>query len=210
MSNPLANLGWPALSEQDAARIIKLVRPKPEQHDDCLREAAISLEWIKRKTATLQSSGERKAALREVARHIAAAIESIETLPITTQRELHLETFQHSLDRTLALARKIAVTRSGGGLGHRIDAAKKRAAADCAIDIIREYGTRGPPTLYRYSPHFELAALLFELATGKRSNVERAFVHIYKERVLQKKVSARSFEEWEMLFEDSEPKVFEE
>lgn len=205
MSNKLAHLGWPALSKKNAARVIKLVGPKPDQRDDCLREAAISVQWIKRRTAATQSAGERKEALHQVAKNIAAVITSLNDLPTATQRELHPEAFQRSLDRTVALAEKVKVTPSGGKLGSRIDAAKKRAAADCALYILRAYGSR-PPTLYRDGPYFELAALLFELATGKDGDVELAC----KAR-LRTKPSARNFEMFEMLFEfDGEPKVFED
>jgi hypothetical protein len=213
--NPIAHLGWPALSKENAARVIKLVCPKPDQHDDCLREAEINVQWIKRKTAITQSAGERKEALHKVAKNIAAVITSLNNLPIATLHELHPEAFQRSLDQTLALAEKITVKRSGGkkrGSGSRIDAAKKRAAADCAFDILWAWSSRGRPTLYRGGPYFELAALLFELATGKRDgDVERACARVYKERMLHNKISSRHFEEWEMMFEfDGEPKAFEE
>ena len=63
--------------------------------------------------------------------------------------------------------------RSGGkktGKGNLIDAAKKRAAADCAESMIETWGSK-PLTLANYR---KLAALLFKLATGKDGDVEQA------------------------------------
>lgn len=202
----LAHLGWPSLSKEDGDRIIKLVRPGTSQHDDCLREAALSVQWIRRKTASTRSPGERKDALNKAAQRIAAVIASIKKLPIAIQTQLQLDAFQHSLDRARALAEEIKVTSSGGKLVSRIDAAKKRAAADCAISLLRTWSGK-PPTLSRTGPYFELAALLFELATGKIGDVERAC----KERLRAKTLSVRNSEMWEMLFElNGVPKVFED
>jgi hypothetical protein len=232
----LADLDWPTLSKEDRERVTKLVRPKSSQRDDCLREAAISVQWIKRKTTASRTPRQRKKALINVAKKIAAAIKSIESLPEATQREIDPKalrrtvqitpllpelgnryelwpgTLQQLHDRTLALVEKITVKRhSGGKKRGRIDAAQKRAAADCALAILGTWGSR-PPTLYRDGPYFELAALLFELATGKKNgDVELACIRVYKEQTLHKKISSRYFEEWEMLFEDDGvPKVFED
>jgi hypothetical protein len=228
----LAHLGWPPLSKEDGERVTKLVRPEPSQRDDCLREAAISVQWIKRKTAATRTPSQRKKALINAAKKIAAAIKSIEGLPEATQREIDPKvlrrtvqmtpllpelgnryelwpgTLQQLHDRTLALAEKITVKRhTGGKKRSRIDAAQKRSAADCALAILWTWSSR-PPTLYRDGPYFELAALLFELATGKVGiDVELACKGRWRARTM----SSRIFEMWEMLFEDDgEPKVFED
>jgi hypothetical protein len=236
--NPLAELGWPALSKEDAERVLKLVRG--QSGDDCqrdtdiLREAAISVQWIKRKTASTQSAAKRKAALHKVAENIRAVIKSIENLPTErqyeldpealrrtqeftplpgydygAQRELQSGTLQRLLDRTLALADKITVKRSGGKQrgrgGGRIEAAQKRAAADSALHLLLAWSNKGRPTLTRNGPYFELAAVLFE-AAGKVGDVELAC----KARLRAKTVSTREEEMWEMLFESNGvPKVFE-
>jgi len=201
----LAHLGWPALSKEDAERVTTLVRPNPSQRDDCLREAAISVQWIKRKTAA-RTPGQRRDALRDDAKKLLAAIKIIKSLPIVTQRKLRLKAFQREHDQTLACAEKITVKRhSGGKKRGRIDAAQKRAAADCAFNILETWSSK-EPKLYRDGPYVELAALLFELATGKVGDVERAC----KAR-RAKTTSGRTFEMWEMLFEDDGiPKVFED
>ncbi|MCK1293416.1 hypothetical protein [Bradyrhizobium sp. 30] len=203
----LGHLGWPALSKEDGERVIKLVRPEPSQRDDCLREAAISVQWIERKTAA-RAPGQRRDGLRDDAKKLKAAIKIIKSLPMDTQRRLHLEAFQREHNRILARAEKITVKRhSGGKKRGRVDAAQKRAAADCALAILRTWSSR-PPTLSRGGPYFELAALLFELATGKvGSDVELAC----KGRRRAKAMPSRNFEMWDMLFEDyGVPKVFED
>ena len=193
----LACVGRAALSKEDAKRVTELVAPKPGLHDDCVREAAISVQWIMHKTAT-PSAGKRKAALRNVANKIEETITILTNLPEDMQHEFDPEPLQHHLKQMLALAealaKKIKVTPSGGKSLGRIDAAKKRAAADCAFVILRTYGSR-LPTLYRIGPYVLLASLLFELATGKPfGDVERAC----KERLRAKMISARAFEMYEL------------
>src|ERR1700678_2724491 len=104
----LAHLGWPPLSKEDGERVTKLVRPELSQRDDCLREAAISVQWIKRKTAA-RMPGQRRDALRDDAKKLKAAIKIIKSLPIATQRKLHLEAFQREHDQTLTCAEEITV-----------------------------------------------------------------------------------------------------
>jgi len=94
LSSGLAHLGWPALSKEDGERVTKLVRPKPSQRDDCLREAAISVQWIKRKTAATRTPRQRKKALINAAKKIAAAIKSIEGLP---------EDIENAVDRDITV-----------------------------------------------------------------------------------------------------------
>lgn len=228
----LGHLGWPALSKEDGERVTQIVRPEPSQRDDCLRETALSVQWIKRKTAATRTPRQRKKALINAAQRIAAAIKSIEGLPETTQREIDPKvlrrtvqmtpllpelgnryelwpgTLQQLHDRILALAAKVTVKRHTGGKKRgRIDAAQKRSAADCALAILKTWSSR-PPTLYRDGPYFELAALLFELATGKvGKDVELAC----KGRLRAKTESSRISEMWDMLFEDDGvTKVFED
>lgn len=229
MSNSLYR-GWPPLSKENAARVIELVRPS-DRHDDCLLEAAISVQWIKRKTAAIRTPKQRKDALLNVAEKIAAVIESIEDLPIATQSELDPKLLRRTLskkqvllfpelevvtqpgtlhqlhDRTLALAKNIVVKRKAGGKrtgpGNVIDAAKKKAAADSAL-VLLQYGSR-KPTLYPGGPYYELTALLFKLATGKKEvfDVRRAC-----ELRLHAKATTRDAEIWVMMPEDD--KVFED
>jgi hypothetical protein len=202
----LAHLGWPPLSKEDGERVAKVVRPKPSQRDDCLREAAISVQWIRRKTAA-RTPGQHRNALRDDAKKLEAAIKIIKSLPIATQRKLHLGAFQREHDQTLACAEEITVKRhSGGKKRGRIDAAQKRSAADCALNILRTWSSK-EPKLNRDGPYIELAALLFELATGKVGDVERAC----KVQRAKTTTSGRTFEMWDMLFEIyGVPKVFED
>ena len=106
-------------------------------------------------------------------KQIDAAIKSIEALPIATQVEIDPEALHQLYDRIDELAEKITVPRSGGkktGQGNLIDAAKKRAAADCAESMIETWGSK-PLTSANYR---KLTALLFKLATGKVGDVEQA------------------------------------
>jgi hypothetical protein len=173
MRNPEPQV-WPALSKTNAERIIRLVSPKPGYHDHCLRGAKVSVEWITRETAAAQSPGQRKKALINVAKKVDSAIKSIEALPLDTRYEIDPKALLHQLqDRIGELAEKITVPRSGGkkiGQGNLIDAAKKRAAADCAESMIETWGSK-PLTLAKYR---KLTALLFKLATGKAGDVKRA------------------------------------
>ena len=121
------------------------------------------------------------------------------------EHELQPGTLQQLHDRTLALAEEIKVTRSGGKQhgpgGGRVEAAQKRAAADCALGILFAWGSK-VPTLTADGPYHKLTTLLFKLATGKVGDVEEACARIFKERD-----KARFFEESEMLFEsDGVPK----
>jgi hypothetical protein len=219
-----------ALSKEDGESVTKVVRPKPSQRDDCLREAAISVQWIKRKTAATRTPRQRKKALINAAKKIAAAIKSLQVLPEATQDEIGPKllrrtrpiqtlfpelgnpyelwpgTLQQLHDRTVALAEKINVKRhTGGKKRSRVDAAQKRAAAECALAILRTWGSK-KPTLYRGGPYFELAALLFELATGRIGDVERACKVVLR----AKATSGRTHEIWEMQSEtDGVRKVFE-
>ena len=222
---------WPALSKANAARVIKLVNPKPGHHDHCLREAEESVEWIKRKTAATKSPGQRKKALERAAEKLQAAIKSIEALPIATQYEIDPKmprrtikatdtlfpefgevviqpgTLHQLHDRTVALATKITVKRHTGGKktgqGNLIDAAKKRAAADCAESMIKTWGSK-PLTLANYR---KLTALLFKLATdGKVGDVER----VCRARLSAPgKATSRRFEMLEMS-SNPDAKVFED
>ena len=208
----LGHLGWPPLSKSDAERVLRIVRGP--NGDDCQRDAdilgevALSVRWIKRKTAA-RPPGERRTALRDEAKRIEAAIKSLKGLPDTTQRQLNLEAFQREYDRTLALADEIKVTRSGGKKrgpgGGRVEAAQKRAAAICAQNM-SEGGGRKPRNFARYC---ELAALLFELATGKASaDMEKV---CRARRQARGTVTSAHFEMFEMIFlDDDDPKVFED
>ena len=237
----LGHLGWPALSEQDADSVLELVDPKLRQRclgaAEILRkaailgEAAIGVQWIKRKTAATKSPGQRKKALILAAKKLEAAIKSIEGLPIATQYEIDpkmpRQTIKEGLfpefgevvtqpgtlhqlrDRIDALAAEITVKRHSGGKktgqGNRIDAAKKRAAADCALTILRAWGNATALTANKR--YHALAALLFKLATEKDGDVRDAC----EARLHNKTTSARIFEMWEMQFEDEDaPKVFED
>jgi hypothetical protein len=184
---------WPVLSKSDAARVLELVNPKPIHHDHCLREAEESVQWIKRKTAAIQSPGQRRKTLIRAAKKIEAAIKSIEGLREATQREIDPKALRRTIkltevgevetqpgtlhqlrDRIVALAEKITVPRSGGKKtgpgGGRIEAAQKRAAADCAKSMIKTCGSKR----VAFVPYCELTALLFELATdGKIGDVEQ-------------------------------------
>ena len=90
MSNPLAQLGWPALSKADAERVLKLVRGhNGGEHDAAiLKEAALGVQWIRRKTAATRTPRQRKQALINAAKKIAATIKGIESLPEATQNEI--------------------------------------------------------------------------------------------------------------------------
>jgi hypothetical protein len=235
----LGHVGWPALSEKEAASILELVDPKLRQRRlgdaeilrkaEILGEAAISVQWIKRKTAATQSPAQRRRALIIAAKKIAAAVKSIEGLPEATQREIDPKVLRRIIkmtdgtehecwpgvlqqlhDRTLALAKKITVKRHTGGKkrgpgGGRIEAVQKRAAADCALTMLRAWGNA--TSLTANKRYFALAALLFKLATGKDGNVRDAC----EARLQDKTTSAAPFEMWEMLFEDEGmPKVFED
>jgi hypothetical protein len=248
----LGDLGWPTLSKKYAERVLKLVRGQTggdcQRDADILREAAISVQWIKRKTAAARTPRQRKKALINAAKKIAAAIKSIEGLPEATQRQIDPKalrrtikmtdgaeyerwpgTLQQLHDRTLALAEEIKLMPSGGKQrgpgGGRIEAAKKRAAADCAINILLAWGSK-VPTLTAGGTYYKLTAMLFKLATETVGDVdvEGACTRVYKELLgsrdevdqmqregyLWAKVSSRTFEMFEMLFEgDGVPKVFE-
>jgi hypothetical protein len=256
----LGHLGWPTLSKRYAERVLKIVRGQSggdcQRDADILREAAVSVQWIKRKTAATQSPGQRKKELTHAATKIEAAIKSIKDLPIATQYEIDPEAlrstpkltplpgydygaqreFQQGIlqrlhDRIDALAEKIIVKRHSGGKqrgpgGGRIEAAQKRAAADCAINILLTWGSK-VPTLTAGGTYYKLTAMLFKLATENVGDVdvEGACTRVYKELLgspdevdqmqregrLWSKVSSRSFEMYEMIFEDVDlPKVFED
>ena len=89
--------------------MIKLVSPKPGYHDHCLRSVEDSVRWIKRETAATQSPGQRKKALKRVAKQVDSAIKSIEALPIATQVEIYPEALHQLYDRIDELAEKITV-----------------------------------------------------------------------------------------------------
>jgi hypothetical protein len=240
MVSGLGHLGWPALSKTDGERVLKIVRGRSESLRDAeiLGEAAISVQWIKRKTAATQSPGQRREALILAAKKIEAAIKSIEDLPEATQREIDPEVllfrrtikmtrpdggdgyYEHELqpgtlnqlhDRIDALAKKITVKRSGGKKtgpgGGRIEAAKKRAAADCALAMLITFSSKAP-TLTDTGPYHKLTALLFKLATdGKVGDVEE----VCRARQHAQGWAGLTIDMWEMLFEvDGVPKVFED
>jgi hypothetical protein len=156
MVSGLGHLGWPALSKTDGEQVLKIVRGRSESPRDAeiLGEAAISVQWIKRKTAATQSPGQRREELILAAKTIEAAIKSIEKLPEATQREIDPEALlfrrtikmtrldggdgydEHELqqgtlnqlhDRIDALAKKITVKRSGG----KKDWPRRRAHRGC-------------------------------------------------------------------------------
>lgn len=164
-----------ALSESDAEHILRLVRGSSDDGRDAaiLNAAAISVRRIKRATATAPAA-QRQQAYKRATKKIAAAIKSIESLPEAAQFDL--EAFQRAHDRIIALASEITVRRSGGKQrgpgGGRIEAAQKRAAADCAGDMVLEFG--GTPTLSRRGFYYRLTLLLFKIATGNAGSVEDA------------------------------------
>jgi hypothetical protein len=228
MASGLGHLGWPALSKTDGERVLKIVRGRSDSPRDAeiLGEAAISVQWIKRKTAATQSPGQRREALILTAKKIEAAIKSIEALPIeidpkalrstikmTVEEGNHLTggaeyerwpgTLNQLHDRIDALAKEITVKRSGGKKtgpgGGRIEAAQKRAAADCALAMLTTFSSKAP-TLTDTGPYHKLTALLFKLATdGKVGDVEEA---CRARRHARGTVSSLTFEMWEMLFDN--------
>jgi hypothetical protein len=191
---------WPALLKTDAEQVLyaeqvlNLVRGR---NGDCsrdakiLHEAAEAVQWIKRKTAG-RTPGQLRNALRAKAKKLKAAA------PV-------LPDAQREYDLTIAALENIKVTSGGGKMASRIDAAKKRAAAECARDMLYDFGST-EPTLTRNGPFIRLAGLLFKLATGKNGDVERA---CRKERKGSKETSNRIFEQWDMLFETDGVKIFE-
>jgi hypothetical protein len=66
-------------------------------------------------------------------------------------------------------AGRTVVKHSGGQI---VAAAQKRIAAEHAMHLLLLCGEK--PTLSRGKAYLKLAALLFEVATGKRANLERA------------------------------------
>jgi hypothetical protein len=204
----------PPLSKRDAERVLRLVRVhSADMRDaDILREASFGVQWIKRKTATIQSPSQRKDALLTVAKNFQELIESIEDLPEATQWELDPKalrrtekrtpyraggpdieverwpgTLQQLHDRTIALADKIKV----GGSDSRSNAAGKRAAADFARHMLQTFGSR--PTLTRGGRYLKLATLIFELATGKLAGDMTPACKRQRE-----KTSEGIFDEWEL------------
>jgi hypothetical protein len=114
--------------------------------------------------------GAEKRQLRKAAEALEKARAALTALPVphpaTHNLVCELARVRDSCKRR---AGSMEVKRSGGRL---VEAAQKKIAAEMAMNMLLFCGEK--PTLSREGAYFKLAALLFEVATGKPGDLERA------------------------------------
>lgn len=129
------------------------------------------------RAAVVTARAEKKYLTRAAA-DLRRAARSLDEAGLWDERALLGELDRAAL-RCEGLAEKICVKRSGGRGGPQL-AAQKRIAADEAFDLLLDYGER-TPTLTKGGDYFKLAGMLFEAATGRRSDLTRACLEHFKE-----------------------------
>jgi hypothetical protein len=153
--------------------IVRLVRPRNVER---FRRAARAAVEAARHPIPMVTAREEKRNLLKVAARLTAA------------RRIAGELFDgrglaRELDRLVADCEgkiaKIKVERSGGRGGDLV-AEQKRVAAERAFDLLLEHGHR-QPTLTKDGDYIKLAALLFRVATGRRSDPTRACSKLLKD-----------------------------
>ena len=161
------------MTEDAVERVIALARPRHRHEAQCRLDAISGLKKIAGPISNLVPPGKVRKQLLHLATTLTKARVEIEATP----EEWHGIVFDKIKPDDLArhlllvgqasekLAGRLTVTRSGGP--NREDAARQRIAADRAFDLLNDYG--GPePTLSNFGKYFELASLLFEIATGQK------------------------------------------
>jgi hypothetical protein len=179
--------GQAFLSAKDLSRVVHAVDPPRVYEKDVERLAITALRSIAAAGTDVVTAGAAKRKLLKAAQDLKAAYESVSTLPTGYRQRLDADKLLYELERvhhaSEALAAEIVVRRSGGGVSKRRVARQKAEAAKWAFDLL--YGTsitRRRVPLTRGGPYFELAGLLFHLATGRApGDMERACAIFFRQ-----------------------------
>jgi hypothetical protein len=162
------------LKEEAIQRVMELVSPA-RQREECARQVRFAVGLIALPMPDLLSAGKIKQHLQKLSVALfearAAITGSPEGLNYSIFGEMSRDVFVHQLSQTEYAsgrsAEQLNVKRSGGVPSARTDAKRARIAASCAFDLLNDWGGL-VPTLTKSGHYFQLASLLFELATGRQ------------------------------------------
>ena len=177
-------MGWDGPPDSSAIeRVLKMVHPGKRQ-EDCRRDIIDSIRVIAKLKPDVAPPGATKKQLLEVASTLKKARYAINKLPPVWHQRLNPDGLLSELGRvhqtSAELADKMNVRRSGGDPSKRTAAAQKLIAAERAFDILNDWG-RSTPSLTKNGDYYQLASVLFEIATGRRSgNMERACARFFE------------------------------
>jgi hypothetical protein len=168
---------------EDIERVLELI-PAQWRTENCRRAVTRTIRTIATLAPDVAPAGAARRQLRRLATVLGTARSTINHLPARWRRELEPDGLLRELDRVRrtsdALAGKMVVRRSGGSPARRVVAAQKREAAECAFDLLNDWGPWGPK-LTKGGAYVELAGLLFQLATGRSEDMERACTDCLKD-----------------------------
>jgi hypothetical protein len=160
--------GWegdPFPTDKDVARIVDTL---PSLHAKARRSIVIDTLRMIRKYSVTHPGSERRQLLKAV-KILKKAHDILAELPLSPSVAGDLmRKLARIRDGCKQRAGKMTVKHSGGRI---IEAARKKIAAESALTILLLCGEK--PTLSRSGSYLKLATLLFEVATGKRVNLER-------------------------------------
>ena len=168
----------PAISD-GVEHILQLVRPDAEHTDRCRRDVMDAIRMIAN-LPTYVPPGTVKKQLQDVAVKLKAAHVSINKLPSAWRNLLLANELMRLRGKSEELAGVISTKgRSGGDPSRRTVAFQKQIAAEQAYDLLTDHGGR-VATSTRGGEYCRIAALLMEIATGRKSDVERACAQVLR------------------------------
>jgi hypothetical protein len=171
--------------EEAISEALAIISPHPTRAERCRDFLELLVQRMRRAEPQLSPKKERHR-LERISVYLERARKTIATLPRSRQYRLlprqhrdpseillgmlgeenpevshFLKTLEQASQRTALHARKIKVPRSGGRPNYL-----KGHAAYCALALLFQFGQKNP-TLTTDGHFFRLAAVLYEIATGK-------------------------------------------
>jgi hypothetical protein len=204
---------FPPEMSDGVERIMQLLRPDNQHHDQCRRDVMDAIRMIADLPAYLPPSIVKKR-LNDITANLRAARTAINELPFTLlHRRLsrlrrirtlrpagrtggRQDRFLNELVRVSEASEEFARSAfsttkrgSGGGRSERKAAMQKQVAAEQAFDLLTDWGHR-KPSLTKDGEYLELAGMLFNIATGRKSAGEMGRACAQVIRNLRKETSA--------------------
>jgi hypothetical protein len=164
------------MNAADLAELYRLGRPSAAERSQFKREAIAAVRYVRAAKAVHYTAADKKKLRRAACtiNKVGAQLAALHLPEAAALKELSKS--------VTAQADKLSIKRSGGGKAARAAYAQKYVAAQCAFDLINDYGlndptSRGPPPrLTIGGAYFTLASKLYELATGRSADLDRACV----------------------------------
>jgi hypothetical protein len=158
--------------------IVRLIRPRPPYVEACRRAVRYAVEAVRHPIRMVTAKEERDGLLK-----VAAKLSAARRIAGNLFFDGRVPGLDEKLDQLIAdceaRIKKMKVKRSGGRGGSLL-AEQKRIAADKAFDLLTVQGRR-VPRLTKDGDYIKLAALLFKVATGRRSDPTRACSKLLKD-----------------------------